>query len=203
MDSVVLEGFPHLIKEHNENGFAHFTNDHGTYRRKGHQEVLIKNLPFENILQCLQNDIITKDCVRNQKQCCLPLFLPKTSRYKERQPHTKTDNQLFACHFFPCMCMPTAIPITMSMRNPAALSLFCQRHFHIFFILVYRFRYFFQQFFPVCFRRRYQTHFLFQQIDFRFFCFRHFSHGFFDFPCAVGTGQPFQGNGHFFHASHL
>ena len=83
------------------------------------------------------------------------------------------------------------------------LLLFHKGYFHVTFILVYRFCYFFQQFCPVCFCNRHQTHFLLQQIDFRFFCFWHFSHGFFNFPRAVGTGQPFQGYGHFFHGSHL
>ena len=202
-NSVVLKSFPHLIKEHNENGFTHFTNDHSTYSRKGHQEVFIENLPFENILHCLQNDIIAKDGIRNQKQCCLPLLLPKTSCHKERQPHTKADNQLFPGGFFFGMRMSAAITVTMSMGNAAGLPLLCQRHFHVFFVLVYDFCYFTKQLCPICFCRRHQSHFLLQQIDFRFFCFRHFSHGFFDFSRAVGTGQAFQGNGHFFHGSHL
>ena len=196
-NSVVLKGFPHLIKEHNENGFTHFTNDHSTYSRKGHQKVFIENLPFENILHCLQNDIIAKDCVRNQKQRCLPLFLPKTSCHKKRQTHTKAENQLFACGFFFGMRMTAAIPVTMSMGNAASLSLFCQRHFYVFFVLVYDFCYSIKQLCLVCFCCRHQTHFLFQQIDFCFFCFRHFSHGFFDFSSTIGTGQAFQGNGHF------
>ena len=68
-DSIALEQFADLIKQHNSYALRILAKQNGTDRCNSHQKVFIKYLFVQDSLPGLFQDIVSDDQIRNHKGC--------------------------------------------------------------------------------------------------------------------------------------